>query len=229
MKKILIALVLLAIFIILIAAKTVKEPKVIIRSSSPNFKDAIVISIDLCPSSKRYDKKLFKALEDVGKKRGKPVPVAIAVSGNWITGHLDELEEIRKMYLDITWVNHSYSHPVKDDFCNNPKVDFISEVEKNIELFRKYQLKISKIFRFPGLRYNTKRLKQLADMGYIAIGADAWLGKGEKIKGGSIVLIHGNGNEAPMVVDDFIKYLKNHEKEIFDNKLRLVSIEAFIK
>lgn len=221
------------IFIIILSgsllAKMTPQPKVIIRSDSPNFKDAIVISIDLCPSSKRYDKKLFKALEEIGRKRGKPVPVAIAVSGKWIINHVDELEEIRKMYLDITWVNHSYSHPVENDFCDNPNVDFISEVQKNIDLFRKYQLKVSEFFRFPGLIHNKQRLAELARMGYIALDADAWLGKGQEIHGGSIVLIHGNGNESKMAMDKFLNYLKTHEKEIFDNKLRLVSIEAFIK
>jgi peptidoglycan/xylan/chitin deacetylase (PgdA/CDA1 family) len=183
----------------------------------------------MCPSSKRYDKKLFEYLDELGRKRGQPVPVAIAASGKWITRHMDELEEIRRMFLDITWVNHSYSHPVEDGFLLSPRVNFTREVEEAARVFRQHHLKVSRFFRFPGLKHDRERLKMLSEMGYIALDADAWLGKGQKIRGGSIVLIHGNGNEAPGVIDGFINYLKSREDEIIKGKFRIVSIEAFSK
>ena len=178
----------------------------------------IYLTIDLCPSSKKYEKKLFDSLEKLGREKGKPIPVAIAVSGNWILHHKKELTALKKSYLNITWVNHSLTHPVENDFLNNPKVNFSHEVKGNIELMEKYGLKPSKYFRFPGLRHNEKRLKALKAMGYTNLDADAWLGKGEPIKNNSIVLIHGNGNEAPGVVDQFIKGLKSKSKAlVFDS------------
>ncbi|MFC1511117.1 polysaccharide deacetylase family protein [Candidatus Margulisiibacteriota bacterium] len=172
-----------------------------------NKREGIYITIDMCQSSKPYEKRLFSYLEDLGLKQEKPVPIAVCVAGKWIRGHQRALEEIRNMYLDITWVNHSYSHPIDKDFLNNPDVDFEYEVKENLKLMKKYGLKPSKYFRFPGLRHNKKRLKQLKEMGYINLDADAWLGKGEEIKDGSVILIHGNGNEVAGVVDGFIAYL----------------------
>jgi peptidoglycan/xylan/chitin deacetylase (PgdA/CDA1 family) len=180
---------------------------------------SIFITIDLCPSVHPYEKGLFDYLETLGHRQGKPIPVAIAISGKWIERHEKELQAIKNRYLDITWVNHSYSHPVENDFLNNPRVDFKYEVEHNIKVMEKHGLKPSKYFRFPGLCHNALRLKQLKQMGYVNLDADAWLGKGlwrakssqQKIKNGSIILIHGNGNEQPGVVDKFIAYLKQNE------------------
>ncbi|WP_063653705.1 hypothetical protein [Candidatus Arsenophonus triatominarum] len=38
-------------------------------------------------------------------------------------------------------------------------------------------------------------MKKIKNLGLIPIGSNAWLAKGEQPKSGSIVLIHGNGNE----------------------------------
>jgi peptidoglycan/xylan/chitin deacetylase (PgdA/CDA1 family) len=181
---------------------------------------SIVISIDMCQAHKPYEKKLFLALEDLGRKQGRPVPIAVAIAGGWIRKHRAELAELKKMYLNITWVNHSYTHPIEDDFLNNPKVNFRYEVMANVELMKQNGLTPSKYFRFPGLRHNASRLKQLHDLGYLNLDADAWLGQGQKIKAGSIVLIHGNGNEEPGVVDKFIAYLKT------ENKYKIVPVSS---
>ncbi|MFH1542128.1 MAG: polysaccharide deacetylase family protein [bacterium] len=169
----------------------------------------IYITIDLCQSSKPYEKRLFTALEDYGLEQGKPTPIAVCVAGGWIRRHEKALEEIKEMYLDITWVNHSFTHPIDKDFLNNPEVDLRYEVLENEKLMKTHDLKPSKYFRFPGLRHNKQRLAELKSLGYINLDADAWLGKGEKIQDGSIVLIHGNGNEVAGVVEKFIKSLDN--------------------
>ena len=134
------------------------------------------------------------------------------------------------MYLAITWGNHSYSHPVADDFLDSKKVDFRQEVLKNITTMKKFGLQPSRYFRFPGLRHNPQRLKELKSLGYVAVDANAWLGKmhwwhrfiGGKIKAGSIILIHGNGNERAGVVDEFIDWLKHNKK------YRLVPLADFM-
>ncbi len=143
---------------------------------------SIILSVDLCPSSRPYEARLFDFLDDLGRESNKPVPVAVAVSGKWILKHKSELEAIKsKKYLDITWVNHSYSHSIEEDFLNNPKVNFSREVKANLALMKKYGLKPSQYFRFPGLVHNKERLSQLQEMGYINLDADAWLGKGREI------------------------------------------------
>lgn len=49
--------------------------------------------------------------------------------------------------------------------------------------------------------------------GIIPLGSDAWLAKGQPANSGSIVLIHGNGNE-PLGVADFIQLLKKKQKDV---------------
>jgi hypothetical protein len=55
----------------------------------------------------------------------------------------------------------------------------------------------SVFFRFPGLVADEKLIKLLAKLSLIPLGADAWLAKGEEPRKGSIILVHGNGNEPP--------------------------------
>lgn len=74
----------------------------------------------------------------------------------------------------------------------------------------------------PGLRHNRQRLGQLARLGYVALDANAWLSKGQKIRDGAIILVHGNGDDPPVVLDKFTKWLKNNKK------YRIVAVDRFI-
>ena len=222
-------LVLISLFLYFQPKKQIDQVDIkISQNRGDPTSEIIVITIDLCPSSKKYEKELFVFLDRLGKKTQKPLPVGIAVSGKWLLRHQDEFQAIKKLYLNITWINHSYSHPIENDFLNNPAINFTAEVLDNIKLLEKNNLKPSKYFRFPGLIHNQMRLKQLSDLGYITLDANAWLGKGQKIKSGSVILIHGNGNESKKVVNEFIYYLKMHEKEILSGKLRIVDLSKIL-
>ena len=61
-------------------------------------------------------------------------------------------------------------------------------------------------FRFPGLISNPLLLKKY---GLIPLAADAWLAKNEPIRPGSVILVHGNGNE-PLGIKRLIPELKQH-------------------
>jgi len=71
----------------------------------------------------------------------------------------------------------------------------------------------SVFFRFPGLVSDQQLVYRITDFGLIPIGTDAWLAKGQAPQAGSIVLIHGNGNE-PVGVNDFIALLKQKAPEV---------------
>ena len=175
----------------------------------------ITVTVDLCPSSKPYEKRLFDALDTCGKKKGKLIPIYVCISGNWIKKHPADLVAINVYKnLDLIWVNHSYTHPTENGFLDNPRINFTQEVQANLNLMRNSSLTPSQYFRFPGLIQNQQRLQQIAQMGYINLDADAWLGKGQPIKEGSIILIHGNGNEQPGVIDAFIVFLKGYKGDI---------------
>jgi hypothetical protein len=166
----------------------------------------VFLTIDLCPSKKVFEKKLFDYLAKLSAEQHRPIPVAIAVSGLWIVQHQAEFNELLKMQkeheLDITWVNHTFSHPyypgieIKNNFFLNPNApDFVSDVLATEKSLLEYQQIPSVFLRFPGLVSNAGLIKKLNNLGLIALGADAWLAKGQKIHNGSFILVHGNGNE----------------------------------
>lgn len=108
--------------------------------------------------------------------------------------------KIRKK-IKITWVNHSLTHPydktkgIEENFLLSPGIDFNREVLGNELVMLSQGLVPSVFFRFPGLISSDKLISQLKAWGLVPLGSNAWLGKGQKIKNGSVVLVHGNGNE----------------------------------
>lgn len=175
---------------------------------------AVFITVDLCPSRGKLDYELFRFLEVYSK--GDPAPVAIAISGGWIKKHAEELKwlinEAKAERLNITWVNHSYSHPYKgnrppeEDFLLLDKKNFEKEALLNEALMLENGIIPSPFFRFPGLVADRELLARLKKLALIPIGSDAWLAKGQMPKQGSVILVHGNGNE-PAGIKALFKYL----------------------
>lgn len=160
------------------------------------------LTVDLCPSSKTLQTEIFERIQSGYMTN---VPVALAVSGLWIQRHHEEFVYLLKLQeqkkIRITWVNHSLTHPydktkgIADNFLLTPGIDFQREVLGNELVMLGQGLVPSVFFRFPGLVSSDKLINQLKAWGLVPLGSNAWLGKGQKIKNGSVVLIHGNGNE----------------------------------
>ncbi|MCC6501858.1 MAG: polysaccharide deacetylase family protein [Deltaproteobacteria bacterium] len=196
-------------------------------------RDGLYLTVDLCPSTKKMDAQLFKAISELDYLKEKPLPVAIAVSGMWIQRHEDELASIleleRKGAISITWVNHTMTHPydvdkpIEENFLLMPEVDFEKEILDNEETMLKRGLIPSPFFRFPGLVSDTALLARLERLSLIPIGADAWLAKGEVPQKGSIILVHGNGNE-PFGVKKLIEFLETKKKELETGELRFLPL-----
>lgn len=173
----------------------------VLKAKSPGPNETY-LTVDLCPSSKTLQKEIFERIQSGYMTK---VPVALAVSGLWIKNHHEEFVYLLQLHeqgkINITWVNHSYSHPydktkgIEDNFLLSPGVDFTREVLGNEMMMFSQGLVPSIFFRFPGLVSSDKLISQLKAWGLIPLGSNAWLGKGQKIKNGSVVLVHGNGNE----------------------------------
>lgn len=160
------------------------------------------LTVDLCPSSKALQKEIFERIQSGYMTN---VPVALAVSGLWIKNHHEEfvyllqLQNLKK--INITWVNHSLTHPydktkgIEENFLLSSGVDFEREVLGNEMVMLSQGLVPSIFFRFPGLVSSDVLIAKLKSWGLIPLGSNAWIGKGQKIKNGSVVLVHGNGNE----------------------------------
>jgi len=187
----------------------------------PNEK-GITLTIDLCPSHKALDRIIFQSVFDEFKKIEQPSPLAVSVSGKWMLKHQDDLNWLKslveKKELNITWVNHTYNHqvnklPLAENFLLAPGTNLDVEVLENEKLMLKNGLTPSVFFRFPGLVSDKTIVEKIEAYGLIPVGSDAWLAKGQQPNSGSIVLIHGNGNEE-IGVKDFIQLLKTKQADV---------------
>ncbi|CAN5281702.1 palindromic element RPE3 domain-containing protein [soil metagenome] len=193
-----------------------------IQSGMPK-ETGITLTADLCPSRRPLDKEIFTNIFEQFQKVEQPVPVALSITGIWMRQHPQDLawlkERVRKGEIWITWINHSFNHrvsrsrPLKENFLLQPGTDISFEVLETEKAMLKNGLLPSVFFRFPGLVSNQQLIYRITDFGLIPIGSDAWLAKGQQPQAGSIVLIHGNGNE-PLGVNEFIKLLKSKTKSI---------------
>lgn len=167
--------------------------------------DGFFLSVDLCPSKRPFEQEMFAAVAELAGKTGGPVPVAVAITGQWLSRHPADVAwlkgEIARGRLAVTWVNHSYSHPYdpkkpdRFNFLLGMGVNFEEEVLATEKALLENGLIPSPFFRFPGLISDRTLLNKLRRLSLIPVGSDAWLAKGEAAKNGSIVLVHGNGNE----------------------------------
>ncbi len=193
-----------------------------IESGMPK-ETGISLTADLCPSHRPLDKRIFTDIIAEFKKVEHPVPVALSVTGIWMRQHPQDLDWLKKMQADheiyITWINHSFNHrvslklPLRENFLLEAGTDISYEVLETEKAMLKNGLLPSVFFRFPGLVSDQQLVYRITDFGLIPIGTDAWLAKGQQPQAGSIVLIHGNGNE-PVGVNDFIKLLQSKSQSI---------------
>jgi hypothetical protein len=197
----------------------------------------ISLTADLCPSRRPLDRSIFTDIIAGFKNIESPVPVALSVTGVWMRQHQDGLKWLKQLQADkeiyITWINHSYTHrvslhaPLKENFLLEPGTDINYEVLENEKAMLRNGLLPSVFFRFPGLVSDQRLVFEITNFGLIPVGSDAWLAKGQEPHNGSIVLIHGNGNE-PMGVNDFIKLLQSKTKQIAGKQWLLYDLRESI-
>ena len=177
-------------------------------------KSGIYLSTDLCPSSKSgFEERLYKAII---KKFQNPVPLTLFITKKWITKHKEAFEKLKEWEkekkLNINWGNHTAKHiyhkniPLNKNFALSKEEHLIDDIlELEVTLIEEGLIP-SVFFRFPGLVSNKETISLVKELGLITIGSNAWLAKGQNIKDGSIILLHGNKNE-PKGVDIFLKFI----------------------
>ena len=191
---------------------------------------------DLCPSKKPLDRRLIEATAALPQTS--PVPVALMVSGLWILRHEADFAWLRDRAsagrLSITWVNHSFTHaydpsaPLERNFLLAAKTDFIREVLSLEKLLIERGLTPSPFFRFPGLVSSRSLIEELRNLSLIPIGSNAWLAKGEKPQPGSVILVHGNGNEPEGIRRLLSFYEERRHALVRGDEVLLPLSEAFL-
>lgn len=198
----------------------------------------ITLTIDLCPSHKPLDRIIFTSLMTEFQKAEKPVPLAISITGRWMLTHRSDLDWLKGLVksgdIDITWVDHSYNHrvsskaPLQTNFLLEPGTDLNFEILGTELAMIQQGLLPSVFFRFPGLVSDRQVVTKLLGYGIIPVGSDAWLAKGQAANAGSIVLIHGNGNE-PLGVKDFIQLLKSKQEDVKNKNWLLYDLSESVE
>jgi len=177
-----------------------------------NGKIPIVLSLDFCPSVHRAD---FDFIEHLPNYFSSPNWIAF-MSGKWIKAHPQELQRLVDLNVSgkqqIIFANHSFQHPHKAPFIADSKLDFKADTLKAEEVFLERGIAPAMFYRFPGLISNTTTLNTLNSLGYIAISSKAWIAKRQLPVKGSIVLLHGNGNEKNGI-NEFKQFLAKHPHE----------------
>ncbi|MBC7465136.1 MAG: polysaccharide deacetylase family protein [Bdellovibrio sp.] len=168
------------------------------QGSSANY-----LTIDLCPSSKPYDKSFFQYLATVYKDR--KFPIAVSISGGWMEHHQDELNQLIDLQvqnkLDITWVNHTRHHPYTPGLANQHNFLLRTDVNSTEEILQQEIFMLSNgllpsiFLRYPGLISDQHLVETTKSLGLVPLGSQAWIAKTRKFSAGDILLVHGNGNE----------------------------------
>lgn len=197
----------------------------------------ITLTVDLCPSHKPFDREIISQLLTEFNDIEKPVPIALSITGMFLQNHRDDIDWLKKLeqqhQIEITWINHSYHHhfdpklPLQDNFLLESGTNINEEVLKNEVAMLEQNLLPSVFFRFPGLVSSHEVVQKITALGLIPIGSDAWLAKGQNAQSGSIVLIHGNGNE-PLGIKDFIELLHAKKQEVLQKQWLLFDLRASI-
>jgi hypothetical protein len=191
------------------------------------------LTVDLCPSNRPLDRNFFNRLIDEFGKVEKPVPIAVAVTGIWMQQHDQDLQWLLSLaknnILSITWINHSFNHktgkglPLKKNFLLEKGTDINFEILQTEKMMIEKGITPSVFFRFPGLVSDAGIFNQIIAYGLVPLGADAWLGKNQWPKEGSIVLVHANGNE-PIGIERFIDLIKKERNSILEGKWLLLDL-----
>ena len=182
------------------------------------------LTADLCPSSRKgFNDELFETLEQASRVHGNaPLPVALSVTGGWMRMHPQALawfrDEAAAGRLQITWVNHTLSHPydtqldLNHNFMREAGIDPLNEILGLEQLLVGQGIAPSVFFRFPGLVSSPELIETLERLHLVAVGSDAWLAKGQQPKAGSVILIHGNLNE-PVGVKLMLDWVASQNKD----------------
>ncbi len=209
----------------------------VMASMAPEATTRFTVTVDMCQSRREWEGDFYQRLVDLGRELGTPQPVGVAMTGLWAHRHPEDFDQLvawqREGLLDITWINHSFHHQLSRDddgrywFLTSSNVDFVAEVLELEVLLLQQGVMFSPLFRFPGLTHDERTLAELNELGLFPLDADGWVAKGEPIEDGTVVLLHGNGNEAHGI-DMFFDWLDPRIEDVRGGRIVLIDATAVL-
>lgn len=193
----------------------------------------ISITFDVNWAKTDYLEDILKILDDNNVK------ATFFIMGKWVVYPEDnsaKLLAIKEAGHEIG--NHSYEHP---DFQRISKERMEQEIKKTEEIFTKYGIENSKLFRAPSGSYNDNALTLCNELGYRVVQWDVdsvdWKEMGreqeysrviKKVQKGSIILFHNNAKYTPENLSRIIKELREQGYEFKKIEELLYKNEYFI-
>ena len=185
----------------------------------------VCLTIDLCWSLRRYEDALFTSLNQLASKASSPIHPVLFVSGRWLEQHPLEMHNLIRLSheprMSVLWGLHSWDHPKSKGFMNDyPPEKLRSDTLRLERALLEWGIVPTVYYRFPGLIHDSIRLREILDLDLLPIDCDSWLALVEQRNaapfclspvGGSILLVHGNGNE-PAGISALGRWLEAHRE-----------------
>jgi peptidoglycan/xylan/chitin deacetylase (PgdA/CDA1 family) len=154
-----------------------------------------------------YERDFFRFVPRVPKHNG-DAWLTLFVTGRWLEQHPEEMERLidlsREPGVGVTWGLHSWVHPKQRPFMNDYSPQEVRDDNLRVEAeLLRWGIVPSIFYRFPGLVHDEARLRAILDLDLISVDCDSWVASMARGRpphhlqpgDGSILLIHGNGNE----------------------------------
>jgi hypothetical protein len=167
----------------------------------------VSVTVDLCWSLRPYERDFFRFVPRVAKLNG-DAWITLFVTGRWLEQHPEEVERLielsREPGVGVTWALHSWVHPKQRPFMNEYSPEQLRDDNLRVEAeLLRWGIVPSIFYRFPGLVHDEPRLRAMLDLDLISVDCDSWVASMRRGRAphhlwpsdGSILLIHGNGNE----------------------------------
>ena len=187
------------------------------------LKAAVCLTVDFCWSMRRFENPLFEMLRRKTTASREPVQPVFFISGRWLAQHPEEMHNLIVLSaqpgMSVTWGLHSWIHPKDGGFLNELSLEAVrNDTLRLEESLLRWGIVPTVFYRFPGLIHDEARLRTILEMGLLSIDCESWLAMranmeegpfAQPIQDGSIILVHGNGNE-PKGIASFRTWLAAH-------------------
>lgn len=183
----------------------------------------LVLTTDLCPTSKAMSREFFLALEETSSFTGQPLPVVVFFSGKWIITHTNDLAWLKQRRLKVVAGNHTYAHHIYSNQWT--RKDLIAEITNTEVAMLSHGILPSIWFRFPGLRYHPDEIQVLGELGVIAFDTTIWIGQ-TRMPRWAVVLSHANGTQ-PVEVNHLKRFLSTNTNAFLQGKIRFADMTSY--
>ncbi len=168
--------------------------------------NTVALTSDLCWSIREYEREFYQQLPSLSNST---VYCTQFITGRWLEQHplamADCLALEEESNVDFTWALHSWDHPKSGIFMNDYAPESLrGDTLHQEKLLLEWGVVPEHFYRFPGLTHDRTRLKAAIDLDLLPVDCDSWVSAMHTHRpphrfpatDGSILLVHGNGNEA---------------------------------